>query len=71
VIAGAQGGIKARQLEGKGRSTEWMHGTVQQRATGAHDSKSQKDILFSEIKPEMAATVVEQVVVPVFGGQED
>jgi hypothetical protein len=32
-------------------------------------SKTQKDILFSEIKPEMAAMVVEQVVVPVLEGK--
>ena len=27
-------------------------------------SKTQKDVLFSDIKPEMAATVVDQVVAP-------
>jgi NADH:ubiquinone oxidoreductase subunit F (NADH-binding) len=33
-------------------------------------SKTQKEVLFSEIRPEMAATIVEQVVVPVLEGKK-
>ncbi len=71
VIAGLKAEIKARQLEGKVQvNGSGCMGLCSKGPLVRMTSKTQKDILFSEIKPEMAATVVEQVVVPVLEGKK-
>jgi NADH:ubiquinone oxidoreductase subunit F (NADH-binding)/(2Fe-2S) ferredoxin len=71
VIAGLKAEIKARQLEGKVQvNGSGCMGLCSKGPLVRMTSKTQKDILFSEIKPEMAATVVEQVVVPVLDGKK-
>jgi NADH:ubiquinone oxidoreductase subunit F (NADH-binding)/(2Fe-2S) ferredoxin len=69
IISGLKAELKARQLDGK----------VQVAGTGCMGlcskgplirmtSKTQKDVLFSEITPEMAPAVVDQVIAPVLAG---
>jgi len=71
VIAGLKAEIKARQLEGKVQvNGSGCMGLCSKGPLVRMTTKTQKDILFSEIKPEMAATVVEQVVVPVLDGKK-
>ena len=71
VIAGLKAEIKARQFEGKVQvNGSGCMGLCSKGPLVRMTSKTQKDILFSEIKPEMAATVVEQVVVPVLEGKK-
>ncbi len=71
VIAGLKAEIKARQLEGKVQvNGSGCMGLCSKGPLVRMTTKTQKDILFSEIKPEMAATVVEQVVVPVLEGKK-
>jgi len=71
VIAGLKAEIKARQLEGKVQvNGSGCMGLCSKGPLVRMTAKSQKDILFSEIKPEMAVTVVEQVVLPVLEGKK-
>ena len=71
VIAGLKAEVKARQLEGKVQvNGSGCMGLCSKGPLVRMCSKTQKDILFSEIKPEMAAAVVEQVVVPVLAGSK-
>jgi len=71
VIAGLKAEIKARQLGAKVQvNGSGCMGLCSKGPLVRMTSKTQKDILFSEIKPEMAATVVEQVVVPVLEGKK-
>jgi NADH:ubiquinone oxidoreductase subunit F (NADH-binding)/(2Fe-2S) ferredoxin len=69
IIAGLKAELKAKQLDTK----------VQVAGTGCMglcskgplirmSAKTQKDVLFSDIKPEMAAKVIDEVVAPVAGG---
>jgi NADH:ubiquinone oxidoreductase subunit F (NADH-binding)/(2Fe-2S) ferredoxin len=71
VIAGLKAELKARQLEGKVQvNGSGCMGLCSKGPLVRMTSKTQKDILFSEIKPEMAVMVVEQVVVPVLAGKK-
>jgi len=71
VIAGLKAEIKARQLDAKVQvNGSGCMGLCSKGPLVRMASKTQKDILFSEIKPEMAATVVDQVVVPVLAGKK-
>jgi NADH:ubiquinone oxidoreductase subunit F (NADH-binding)/(2Fe-2S) ferredoxin len=70
VIAGLKAELKAKQLEGKVQvNGSGCMGLCSKGPLVRMTSKTQKDILFSEIKPEMASTIVEQVVVPVLDGK--
>ena len=71
VIAGLKAEVKARQLEGKVQvNGSGCMGLCSKGPLVRMCSKTQKDILFSEIKPEMAGAIVEQAVVPVLGGSK-
>jgi NADH:ubiquinone oxidoreductase subunit F (NADH-binding)/(2Fe-2S) ferredoxin len=71
VIAGLKAEIKARQLDAKVQvNGSGCMGLCSKGPLVRMASKTQKDILFSEIKPEMAGMVVEQVVVPVLAGKK-
>ena len=71
VIAGLKAEVKARQLDAKVQvNGSGCMGLCSKGPLVRMCSKTQKDILFSEIKPEMAAAVVEQVVVPVLAGSK-
>jgi NADH:ubiquinone oxidoreductase subunit F (NADH-binding)/(2Fe-2S) ferredoxin len=69
IIDGLKAELKARQLDAKVQvcGTGCM-GLCSKGPLVRMTSKSQTEILFSDIKPEMAAAVVDQVVVPVLGG---
>ncbi len=69
IIDGLKAELKARQLDAKVQvcGTGCM-GLCSKGPLVRMTSKSQKEILFSDIKPEMAAAVVDQVVVPVLAG---
>jgi NADH:ubiquinone oxidoreductase subunit F (NADH-binding)/(2Fe-2S) ferredoxin len=69
IIDGLKAELKARQLEAKVQvcGTGCM-GLCSKGPLVRMTSKAQTEILFSDIKPEMAAAVVDQVVVPVLGG---
>src|ERR1035437_9698319 len=69
IIDGLKAEIKAKQLDAKVQvcGTGCM-GLCSQGPLIRMTSKTQGDILFSDIKPEMAAAIVDQVVVPVLGG---
>jgi NADH:ubiquinone oxidoreductase subunit F (NADH-binding)/(2Fe-2S) ferredoxin len=70
VIARLKAEIKAKQLEGKVQvNGSGCMGLCSKGPLVRMTSKTQKDILFSEIKPEMASTIVEQAVVPVLEGK--
>ena len=71
ILAGLKAELKAKQLDAKVQvSGTGCMGLCSKGPLIRMTSKTQKDILFSEIKPEMAATVVEQVVVPVLEGKK-
>jgi len=71
VIAGLKAELKAKQLDAKVQvNGSGCMGLCSKGPLLRMCSKTQKDILFSEIKPEMAATIVEQVVVPVLAGKK-
>ena len=71
VIAGLKAEVKARQLDGKVQvNGSGCLGLCSKGPLVRMCSKTQKDILFSEIKPEMAGAIVEQVVVPVLAGSK-
>ena len=71
VIAGLKAAIKARQLDARVQvNGSGCMGLCSKGPLLRMCSKTQKDILFSEIKPEMAATIVEQAVVPVLAGKK-
>ena len=71
VIAGLKAEVKARQLDAKVQvNGSGCLGLCSKGPLVRMCSKTQKDILFSEIKPEMAGAVVEQVVVPVLAGSK-
>jgi NADH:ubiquinone oxidoreductase subunit F (NADH-binding)/(2Fe-2S) ferredoxin len=71
VITGLKAELKAKQLESRVHvNGSGCMGLCSKGPLVRMTSKTQKDILFSEIKPEMAATVVEQVVVPVLEGKK-
>ena len=62
--------LKARQLETKVQvAGSGCMGLCSKGPLIRMTAKTQKDILFSDIKPEMAAKVVEQVVLPVLEGR--
>ena len=71
VIAGLKAELKAKQLDAKVQvNGSGCMGLCSKGPLLRMCSKTQKDILFSEIKPEMAATIVEQAVVPVLAGKK-
>ena len=71
VIAGLKAEVKARQLDAKVQvNGSGCMGLCSKGPLVRMCSKTQKDILFSEIKPEMAGAIVEQAVVPVLGGSK-
>ena len=71
VIAGLKAELKAKQLDAKVQvNGSGCMGLCSKGPLLRMCSKTQKDILFSEIKPEMAATIVEQAVVPVLTGSK-
>jgi len=71
VIAGLKAAIKARQLDARVQvNGSGCMGLCSKGPLVRMTSKTQKDILFSEIKPELAAMIVEQVVVPVLAGKK-
>jgi len=72
VIAGLKGGGQGQTARGQVQvNGSGCMGCAARARLVRMCSKTQKDILFSEIKPEMAAAVVEQVVVPGACGQQD
>ena len=71
VIAGLKAEVKARQLDAKVQvNGSGCMGLCSKGPLVRMCSKTQKDILFSEIKPELAGAVVEQAVVPVLEGSK-
>jgi NADH:ubiquinone oxidoreductase subunit F (NADH-binding)/(2Fe-2S) ferredoxin len=69
IVAGLKAELKARQLDTRVHvgGTGCM-GLCSQGPLVRMTAKRQEDILFCDIKPEMASIIVEQVVVPVVGG---
>jgi NADH:ubiquinone oxidoreductase subunit F (NADH-binding)/(2Fe-2S) ferredoxin len=69
IIANLKAELKAKQLDTKVQvcGTGCM-GLCSKGPLILMTTKKQKDVLFSDIKPEMAATVVDQVVAPVLAG---
>jgi NADH:ubiquinone oxidoreductase subunit F (NADH-binding)/(2Fe-2S) ferredoxin len=71
VIAGLKAEVKARQLDARVQvNGSGCMGLCSKGPLVRMCSKTQKDILFSEIKPEMAGAIVEQAVVPVLTGSK-
>jgi NADH:ubiquinone oxidoreductase subunit F (NADH-binding)/(2Fe-2S) ferredoxin len=71
VIDRLKAEVKARQLDAKVQvNGSGCMGLCSKGPLVRMASKTQKDILFSEIKPELAATIVEQVVEPVLAGKK-
>jgi len=69
ILAGLKAELKAKQLDAKVQvSGTGCMGLCSKGPLIRMTSKTQKDILFSDIKVEMAATVVDQVVAPVLAG---
>jgi NADH:ubiquinone oxidoreductase subunit F (NADH-binding) len=69
IIANLKAELKARQLDTKVQvSGTGCMGLCSKGPLIRMTSKTQKDILFSDIKPEMAAVVIDRVVAPVLGG---
>jgi len=69
IIAGLKAELKAKQLDTKVQvcGTGCM-GLCSKGPLIRMTTKTQKDVLFSDIKPEMAAQVIDEVVVPVMAG---
>jgi NADH:ubiquinone oxidoreductase subunit F (NADH-binding)/(2Fe-2S) ferredoxin len=69
IIANLKAELKAKQLDAKVQvvGTGCM-GLCSKGPLIRMTSKTQKDVLFSDIKPAMASTVIDQVVAPVLGG---
>ncbi len=69
IIANLKAELKAKQLDTKVQVTgTGCMGLCSKGPLIRMYSKTQKDVLFSDIKPEMAAAVIDQVVAPVLGG---
>jgi NADH:ubiquinone oxidoreductase subunit F (NADH-binding)/(2Fe-2S) ferredoxin len=69
IIAGLKAELKAKQLDTKVQVTgTGCMGLCSKGPLIRMTTKTQKDVLFSDIKPEMAAQVIDEVVVPVIGG---
>jgi NADH:ubiquinone oxidoreductase subunit F (NADH-binding)/(2Fe-2S) ferredoxin len=69
IVAGLKAELKARQLDTKVQVTgTGCMGLCSKGPLIRMTAKNQKDILFSDIKPEMAKTVIDDVVAPVLGG---
>jgi NADH:ubiquinone oxidoreductase subunit F (NADH-binding)/(2Fe-2S) ferredoxin len=69
IIAGLKAEIKARQLEGKiSVGGTGCMGLCSKGPLVRLTSKSKQEILFSDVKPEMAATLVEKAAVPILNG---
>ena len=71
VITGLKAELKAKHLESRVQvNGSGCMGLCSKGPLVRMTSKTQKDILFSEIKPEMAGMIVDQVVVPVLEGKK-
>jgi NADH:ubiquinone oxidoreductase subunit F (NADH-binding)/(2Fe-2S) ferredoxin len=69
IIAGLKAELKAKQLDTKVQVTgTGCMGLCSKGPLIRMTTKTQKDVLFSDIKPEMAAQVIDEVVAPVVGG---
>ena len=69
IIASLKAELKARQLDTKVQVTgTGCMGLCSKGPLIRMTAKNQKDVLFSDIKPEMAKTVIDNVVAPVLGG---
>jgi NADH:ubiquinone oxidoreductase subunit F (NADH-binding)/(2Fe-2S) ferredoxin len=69
IVAGLKAELKARQLDTKVQVTgTGCMGLCSKGPLIRMTAKNQKDVLFSDIKPEMAKTVIDNVVAPVLGG---
>jgi NADH:ubiquinone oxidoreductase subunit F (NADH-binding)/(2Fe-2S) ferredoxin len=69
IVAGLKAELKARQLDTKVQVTgTGCMGLCSKGPLIRMTAKKQKDVLFSDIKPEMAKTVIDDVVAPVLGG---
>jgi NADH:ubiquinone oxidoreductase subunit F (NADH-binding)/(2Fe-2S) ferredoxin len=69
IVAGLKAELKARHLDTQVQvSGTGCMGLCSQGPLIRMTSKTQKEILFSDLKPELAKTIVEQVVVPVLDG---
>jgi NADH:ubiquinone oxidoreductase subunit F (NADH-binding)/(2Fe-2S) ferredoxin len=69
IVTGLKAELKARQLDTKVQVTgTGCMGLCSKGPLVRMTAKNQKDVLFSDIKPEMASTIIDQVVVPVLGG---
>jgi NADH:ubiquinone oxidoreductase subunit F (NADH-binding)/(2Fe-2S) ferredoxin len=69
IVTGLKAELKARQLDTKVQVTgTGCMGLCSKGPLIRMTAKNQKDVLFSDIKPEMASAIIDQVVVPVLGG---
>jgi (2Fe-2S) ferredoxin len=69
IINNLKAELKARQLDNKVQVTgTGCMGLCSKGPLIRMYSKTQKDVLFSDIKPEMAAAIIDQVVAPVLDG---
>jgi len=69
IVTGLKAELKARQLDTKVQVTgTGCMGLCSKGPLIRMTAKNQKDVLFSDIKPEMAKTVIDNVVAPVLGG---
>jgi NADH:ubiquinone oxidoreductase subunit F (NADH-binding)/(2Fe-2S) ferredoxin len=69
IVAGLKAELKAQQLDAKVQVTgTGCMGLCSKGPLIRMTAKNQKDVLFSDIKPEMAKTVIDDVVAPVLGG---
>jgi len=69
IVTGLKAELKARQLDTKVQVTgTGCMGLCSKGPLIRMTAKNKKDILFSDIKPEMSKTVIDDVVAPVLGG---